>query len=335
MSKEKAVTTTGEGLQSVGDAFDPVALAKLIETSINSPLDDEPEKVEIPEEVVAEDSVEEVAEEVAETPEEAEEDSDEPEEGVSDRVQKLIDKRIGKEVAKRKVLEAELAEARKTQESRSSEPEAVEQPARFQKTETTELNAIQAKLKELTSLKDWCGTNEDGCEVADNKGETKYYEAKEIRRIKDKVSDEINDLKSDEKVILREQKYEFSRQESEYNSQADATFPWLKDKTSEESVLFAQVLNLLPEMKRLPQWKLAAAVHVLGLKQLRAMTEKKPVAKKPQIPTAQPSRPATTGTSERLTKDEAAKRSLRNRAAAAPSDRDAMIELLTAQRSWQ
>jgi hypothetical protein len=50
--------------------------------------------------------------------------------------------------------------------------------------------------------------------------------------------------------------------------------PWLAKKDSPEMKQLQDVLSVLPEIKRLPNWKGLGAAYVEGMKVIRARTEK-------------------------------------------------------------
>jgi hypothetical protein len=60
------------------------------------------------------------------------------------------------------------------------------------------------------------------------------------------------------------------RAEAEMSAQAEKSFPFLKDTKSAGYKAFREVVQTLPEMRRLPNWKAVAAIFVLGLSKLNA-----------------------------------------------------------------
>jgi len=206
---------------------------------------------------------------------------------------------------------------------------------------TPELEEVRAKAAPLVGLRQWCLENPDGGEVEGPDGKPKYYDAKDVRRIAANVQDELADLKAEERLMVREIKQQHAQQLAQFNQMADAEFPWLKDKASEEFGLFNQVMAAMPELKGLPNGRLAAAVHVLGLQefQKRQAAKVKPtaaqVARKvaPKIPTGQPGRPVAAGVTEK--RGTSAERAVSDATAAVrknPGSPEALTELLSRVR---
>jgi hypothetical protein len=125
------------------------------------------------------------------------------------------------------------------------------------------------------------------------------------------------------------------RAEAEMSAQAEKSFPFLKDTKSAGYKAFREVVQTLPEMRRLPNWKAVAAIFVLGLSKLqseqgtapkggvpgKAAVKPAPSSKLPGKTTVLPTRPNNNNDGM----DE-----LRNRAFK-QGDRKAMEELLKRQ----
>ena len=286
-----------------------------------------------------EDGQERVAEEAKVEPKESDDDE------LPANIQKAIDKRIGREVEKTKLLRAELEatkaelEAAKVGKTEAAPVKAVDRMS------TPELEAVRAEIGQLSGLRAWCLENPDGGEVAGPDGKPRYYEAKDIRLIAANVQDKLADLKAEERITVREIKQQHAQQLAQFNQLADAEFPWLKDKASDEFGMFNQVMAAMPELAGLPNGRLAAAVHVLGLQefQKRQAAKVKPTAAQAaratvaKIPTGQPGKPVAAGvasgekrgtTKDRAVADAAAR--LRKN----PGDPEALTELLGKQRVW-
>jgi hypothetical protein len=76
---------------------------------------------------------------------------------------------------------------------------------------------------------------------------------------------------------------QFLQQEADLSQKADAEFPWLKDRKSEQYGLFQKVVEGLPEVRRLPDWKAICAIYVLGLQHVAKATAAKANGGKPPV----------------------------------------------------
>jgi len=68
---------------------------------------------------------------------------------------------------------------------------------------------------------------------------------------------------------------QFKTEETKFNVQAEQIFPFWKDRASEDYDLAQKVLKAMPEIKRLPHWRIVAGTYLLGLKQLQAIAKAK------------------------------------------------------------
>lgn len=96
------------------------------------------------------------------------------------------------------------------------------------------------------------------------------------------------------------QRMEFLKREATESASAEERFPFLKDPKSADYKKWREVVQTLPEIKRLPHWKGVAAIFVQGLKVVQGnqnsatknggTTAKKPGAKLPGASTSVPQR---------------------------------------------
>ena len=108
---------------------------------------------------------------------------------------------------------------------------------------------------------------------------------------------------------------------AQYQAQAEAAephvealVPFMNDPDSPEYASAQAVLKVLPEVKRLPHWKLTVGVYALGLKEFarrrQALTNgngRMPAATT-KTPPAQPGKPAVAGSTSGSTTDAVRKR---------------------------
>jgi hypothetical protein len=95
--------------------------------------------------------------------------------------------------------------------------------------------------------------------------ETGEYDSKKLKFLKRTGEDLLKDSVP--------HRAEFIRAEAENSTLAEQRFPWLKNQQSAEYKQFQRVLETLPEVRRLPNWKGVAAIFVRGLQAVNADKE--------------------------------------------------------------
>lgn len=220
----------------------------------------------------------------AETPEG---EADVPSQDITPELQKKIDKRIGKEVAKRKALEAQLAEMQAQLAQKAEQPEQTAQPAPAQPLPS---NVPLAQIEDFQSLQT----------LRDQAKEAKRFAQEQLDR-DDFEPVRVGDTvlgKSELKAILRNAektldddipaRAQFLTQKQEAQKVAHQLFPYLKDKQAPEYVLAQQALSQMPWMRNLPNADWIIGVQIEGLKALEAKQKAKPEAKPKQAMSTKP-----------------------------------------------
>lgn len=137
----------------------------------------------------------------------------------------------------------------------------------------------------LAAFKNWAKANNAFNE------ETGEFNAVELKRLRRLAQDALS-----EHVPRRR---EFLQREAAESQTAEEQFPWLKDPKSEDYKSFREVVNTLPEIKRLPHWKGIAAIFVTGMRAMAGKSKSngngKPQTRLPGAGTAVPQRPNTEG----------------------------------------
>jgi hypothetical protein len=128
-----------------------------------------------------------------------------------------------------------------------------------------------------------------------------------------------------QRLIEREipRRREFIAREAALEPRAVELFPFWKDRSSEDYQTAMQVVQTMPEIKRLPHWKIVAGTYLLGLKQLKAglqesksLPTKAPTAPPPKQPTRPSAPPA------RVPKPDVQRSALKDRAVKSANDND-------------
>ena len=261
--------TTNEGTPS---AFDQTKLADIIgktflggeEVAENS---DSQKQTETEGQATSEEDSEVLSQETnTESEQEQSEDSEETEETKSEDdelergLPKGVKKRIDKLSAKRREAEAEVERLRAEVERLSQE---AEKPAQTPKSDNpyTNLKTIDEVSREAEQAKQirrWCEMNPDGATVTDKDGNETDYSAEDIRRIKIKALDAL------EEHLPARAKY--IEQFSQIEQVAHKEYPWWKDKSSSERQIADSFLKHFPEITRFPDYKMVLGDYIRGVK---------------------------------------------------------------------
>jgi hypothetical protein len=221
------------------------------------------------EETVAEDE----AEPEAEATDEAE---DEEDRGLP----KGVKKRIDKLTAKRREAEAKLAKMEEemerlrqeaTQKSPAKGPDPLNPYAHLN---TPEL--ISKEIEQAKQVRRWCEMNPDGATVKGENGDEVDYTAEEIRQIKLKALDAI------EEHLPRQLNYVSAARQVEVIAQNE--YPWWKDKSARERQIAEKFIESFPEIQRFPDYKMVVGDYIRGVKAREAAKKGSPVAKAPVQP---------------------------------------------------
>jgi len=261
--------TTNEGTAS---AFDQTKLADIIgktflggeEVAEDS---DSQKQTETEGQATSEEDSEVLSQETnTESEQEQSEDSEETEETKSEDdelergLPKGVKKRIDKLSAKRREAEAEVERLRTEVERLSQE---AEKPAQTPKSDNpyTNLKTIDEVSREADQAKQirrWCEMNPDGATVTDKDGNETDYSAEDIRRIKIKALDAL-----EEHLPARAR---YIEQYAQIEQVAHKEYPWWKDKSSSERQIADSFLKHFPEITRFPDYKMVLGDYIRGVK---------------------------------------------------------------------
>jgi hypothetical protein len=235
-------------------------------------------------EVLSQTDTEETTEETKDEAEEAEKADEDEDEDTERGLPKGVKKRIDRLTAKRREAEAEVEKLRTEMETLRQE--ASQKPVQNHDPENpySHLNtpdAISKEMQQAKQIRRWCELNPDGATVKDKDGNETDYSAEEIRRIKIKAMDAM------EEHLPKQQRY--LEQVNHMDQIAGKEYPWWKDKTTKEHVLAQKFLQVFPEIKRFPDYKIVVGDYLRGI-QAREQSAKN---KAPQRAPVQP-RPGAT-----------------------------------------
>jgi hypothetical protein len=191
---------------------------------------------------------------------------------------KGVKKRIDKLIAKKREAEDELGRLKTENERLMQE---VGRPAQTQVnsknpySNISDAKSIQKEAEKAKQIRRWCEMNPDGGVVTDAQGNETEYTALEVRNIKIRALDALEEhLPAQMQYVQNEQQVE---------SVVAKVYPWWKDKSSAERQIAEAFLQHFPEIKRFPDYKMVVGDYIRGIKSREATTRSNP-----QRPPSQP-----------------------------------------------
>ena len=200
------------------------------------------------------------------TTEETEEDSqaeanDEPSEDAYRGLPKGVKKRIDKLVAKRREAEQEVERMRAELERLSQEAEKPARAQEIRKNPYAKLSTpeqVQAEIERAKQIRRWCEMNPEGGVVKDSKGNETEYTAQQVREIKIKAMDALEEHLPAQHAYITNFK--------QVEEVASKEYPWWKDKSSRERQIAEAFIQHFPEITRFPDYKMVLGDYVRGMK---------------------------------------------------------------------
>jgi hypothetical protein len=202
---------------------------------------------------------------------------------------KGVKKRIDKLSAKRREAEAEVERLRSEVERLSQEatkpaqtPTAENPYANLSTVEEVNREADQAK-----QIRRWCEMNPDGAVVTGKDGSETEYTAEEVRNIKIKALDAL-----EEHLPKRMQ---YLQNFNQMEQVASKEYPWWKDKSAKERQIAESFIKHFPEIQKFPDYKMVVGDYIQGVKAREAKSKQTTPIKAPSQPrpSAAPSRVPT------------------------------------------
>jgi hypothetical protein len=211
----------------------------------------------------------------SEETEETKSEDDEIERGLPKGVKKRIDKLS----AKRREAEAEVERLRQEVERLSQE---ATKPAQIPTADNpyanlSTLEEVSREVEQAKQIRRWCEMNPDGAVVTGKDGSETEYTAEEVRNIKIKALDAL-----EEHLPKRMQ---YLQNFNQMEQVATKEYPWWKDKSAKERQIAESFLKHFPEIQKFPDYKMVVGDYIQGVKAREAK------AKSSGTPVKAPSQP--------------------------------------------
>jgi len=218
------------------------------------------------------------------TPESEDSDSEETEETKSDEedtergLPKGVKKRIDKLSAKRREAEAEVERLKSEVERLSQE---ANKPAQTPTADNPyahlgSLDEVNREAEQAKQIRRWCEMNPDGAVVTGKDGEETEYSAEEVRNIKIRAMDAL------EEHLPKRMQYLSNYNQIEQVAQKE--YPWWKDKSARERQMAETFLKAFPEIQKFPDYKMVIGDYIRGVKSREQNTKKSAPVKAPSAP---------------------------------------------------
>ncbi len=180
---------------------------------------------------------------------------------------KGVKKRIDKLALKRREAEEEVKRLREEVERLSQE--AVK-PAQIPTATNpfdnlSTLEEVNKEFDQSKQIRRWCEMNPDGAIVTNANGEEVEYTAEDVRKIKIKAMDAM-----EEHLPKRAQYLENYKQIEQV---AVKEYPWWKDKSTRERQIAEAFLKSFPEIQRFPDYKMVLGDYIRGVKAREAASK--------------------------------------------------------------
>ena len=218
------------------------------------------------------------------TPESEEADSEETEETKSEDedtergLPKGVKKRIDKLSAKRREAEAEVERLKSEVERLSQE---ANKPAQTPTADNPyahlgSLDEVNREADQAKQIRRWCEMNPDGAVVTGKDGNETEYTAEEIRKIKIRAMDAL-----EEHLPKRVQ---YLQNYNQIEQVAQKEYPWWKDKSARERQMAETFIKAFPEIQKFPDYKMVIGDYIRGVKSREQNSKKSAPVKAPSAP---------------------------------------------------
>ena len=212
-------------------------------------------------------------------------------------------------------LTAKLRDAeRKLEEQQRQEPAAQVQPPSTtlgtdQFGHDPEIAQATAELAKLTNALNWLEENPSGGDLLDEQGAVKASVTEgEARNLKRQFAEQAAEWRTLRAARVRELRAVEAQTRAQNEAMISKTFAWAAQPDSAENKFIRDLERTVPEIRRLPGWKLFAALAVDGYGKLTApKPAAKPAPQPPRIaPPASAAPPRVNGAERKLAEAEAA-----------------------------
>jgi len=173
---------------------------------------------------------------------------------------KGVKKRIDKLSAKRREAEAEVERLRSEVDRLSQE---ANKPAQTPTQDNpyahlSTLEEVNREADQAKQIRRWCEMNPDGAVVTGKDGNEVEYSAEEVRNIKIKALDAM-----EEHLPKRMQ---YLQNFNQMETIAAKEYPWWKDKASRDRQIAETFLKAFPEIQKFPDYKMVIGDYISGVK---------------------------------------------------------------------
>ena len=173
---------------------------------------------------------------------------------------KGVKKRIDKLSAKRREAEAEVERLRSEVDRLSQE---ANKPAQTPTQDNpyahlSTLEEVNREIDQAKQIRRWCEMNPDGAVVTGKDGNEVEYSAEEVRNIKVKALDAM-----EEHLPKRSQ---YLQNFNQMETIAAKEYPWWKDKASRDRQIAETFLKAFPEIQKFPDYKMVIGDYISGVK---------------------------------------------------------------------
>ena len=217
------------------------------------------------------------------TEQETEADSEETEETKSEEeiergLPKGVKKRIDKLSAKRREAEAEVERLKEEVERLSQE---ATKPARIPTPDNpyanlSTLEEVNREADQAKQIRRWCEMNPDGAVVTNKDGSETDYSAEEVRNIKIKALDAL-----EEHLPARAH---YLQNYMQMEQVATKEYPWWKDKSAKERQIAEAFIKHFPEIQKFPDYKVVVGDYIRGVQARESKSKQTAPVKAPSQP---------------------------------------------------
>lgn len=173
---------------------------------------------------------------------------------------KGVKKRIDKLSAKRREAEAEVERLRSEVDRLSQE---ANKPAQTPTQDNpyahlSTLEEVNREADQAKQIRRWCEMNPDGAVVTGKDGNEVEYSAEEVRNIKIKALDAMEDHLP--------KRLQYLQNFNQMEQIAAKEYPWWKDKASRDRQIAETFLKAFPEIQKFPDYKMVIGDYISGVK---------------------------------------------------------------------
>jgi hypothetical protein len=148
-----------------------------------------------------------------------------------------------------------------------------------------EVRTLSQKIAELKAQANWLEENPNGGDVLNAKGEVlTTVPLEDARRLKGLVADDLSDARVTLGVRKNELRTLHQREVAQAEQLTAAHFAWVKEPESKGNQFIANLAARVPEIQRMPGWRLAAAAAFEKLTELAAKAQGQTAPKGPPKP---------------------------------------------------